>query len=164
MFTYGPVKIERWRPELAGASAFLRAQHVLLHGNCSTTIGQFMCEPYMLLPTTASDAELGDAVLRVLDAARQAAPPETPAEYLAAERKKLFHTARVRSWKQLYATSRHCSIMPGLDQLTIRPTRLERRGALIPTGHDIVVAQPAEPAQLGRAVHEAFALSTTRAA
>ena len=123
-----------------------------------------MCEPYVLLPLTASDDELGTAVLGVLDAARQAEPPAEPAEHLAVERKKLFRIAGVRSWKQLYSGSPHCSIEPGSAQLTLRPTRVDRRGALVPIGHDIVVAQPVAPSELGRAVHEAFTLSTTQVA
>jgi CDI immunity protein len=159
--TPDPVKIARWRPELAVASAFLQPRHILLHANCSTSIGQFMCEPYVLLPLTTSDDDLGTAVLSVLNAARQAEPPAEPAEHLAAERKKLFRIAGVRSWKQLYTSSPHCSIEPSSAQLTLRPTRLDRRGALIPIGPDIVVAQPVAPAELGRALHEAFTLSTT---
>ena len=156
------MKVERWRPDLAAASAFLQPRHILLHANCSTSIGQFMC-PYVLLPLTASDDELGTAVLSILQAARQAEPPPTPAEHLAAERKKLFAIARVRSWKQLYTSSPHCSIEPGSGQLTVRPTRVDR-GALVPVERDIVVAHPVTAAELGRALHEAFALSATQAA
>ena len=123
-----------------------------------------MCEPYVLVPLTASHEELGTAVLRVLDAARAAEPPHEPREHIAAERKKIFRIARVRSWKQLYTSSPHCGIEPGPGELTVRPTRLTRSGTLIPTGHDITVAQPAPPAELGRVVHEAFALSITHAA
>src|SRR5688572_30771389 len=123
-----------------------------------------MCEPHVLLPVTASNDELGIAVLGVLDAAQQAEPPAEPAEHLAAERKKLFRLAGVRSWKQLYASSAHCSIEPGSGQLAVRPTRVDRRGALVSLGRDIVVAQPVTATELGRAIHDAFALSTAQAA
>ena len=148
----------------SAASAFRQARQILVHGNRSTSIGQFMCEPYVVLPPVTSDAELGRAVLRVLDTAREADPPDKPAEYLAAERKKLFRAAHVRSWKQLYASSQHCSIEPGSDVLIVRPMGVQRGGALIPIGERIIVAQPVTPAELGRALHDAFALSTTQAA
>jgi len=45
MLTYGPVKVERWKPERSHASAYFRVDRIVLHGDCLTTIGGLACDP-----------------------------------------------------------------------------------------------------------------------
>src|SRR5438105_3337734 len=97
MLTFGPVKVERWKPDETHASAYLRAGRVILHGDCVTTIGGFACDPYLSMDASASDAEIGSALLRVLKEARITPIPNDH----KAEKKKILQTAGVRSWSKL---------------------------------------------------------------
>ena len=94
MLTYGPVKVERWKPEQTHASAYLRAGRIILHGDCLTTIGGLACDRYLGMDASASDADVGASLLRVLADARLTPVPTDH----KAEQQKILRTAGVRSW------------------------------------------------------------------
>ena len=151
MITSGALKVERWRPEESAAAAYLRRNHILLHGSCITTIGQFACEPYLTLDTKASDQQIGTALLSVLAAALVASPPD-----LAAEREKIFAAAGVRSWKRFYAGTRHCFVSATPERITIGPSMLKRGAFVGLRDADIILDTPVSPEQLGGALRVGF--------
>ena len=151
MITHGPVKIERWRLQDSAAAAYLRRDHILLHGTCITTIGGFDCEPYLTLPTSVLAEQLGAVLLSVLAAAQIAVPPELPAE-----RRKIFAVAGVRSLKKLYDEARYCSIYATPQRITISPHTLERGAFVGLRDREVIVDSPTPPEDLGRALTEGF--------
>ncbi|HWL51885.1 MAG TPA: contact-dependent growth inhibition system immunity protein [Chthoniobacteraceae bacterium] len=151
MLTYGPVKVERWKPEQTHASAYLLADRIILHGDCFTTIGGFACDPYLSMDASASDAELGTALLRILAEARLTPVPTDH----KAEQKKILRTAGVRSWSKL-SEGVYCSITQTPDAISILPSNSKNRGfSHLP---DLIarIAPDSTPEQVGRALREGF--------
>jgi hypothetical protein len=151
MLTYGPVKVERWKPEQTHASAYLRAGRVILHGDCLTTIGGLACDPYLSMDASASDAEIGTTLLRVLAEARLTPVPTDH----KAEQQKILRTAGVRSWSKL-SEGVCCSVTQKPQEISILPTRVERRAFMHMPDLTIRVAADSPPEQVGRALREGF--------
>jgi hypothetical protein len=151
MLTYGPVKVERWKPEQTHASAYLRAGRVILHGDCLTTIGGLACDPYLSMDASASDAEVGAALLRVLAEARLTPVPTDH----KAEQQKILRTAGVRSWSKL-SEGGCCSVTQKPQEISILPTRVEGRAFMHMPDLTIRVATDSTPEQVGRALREGF--------
>jgi hypothetical protein len=151
MLTYGPVKVERWKPEQTHASAYLRAGRVILHGDCLTTIGGLACDPYMSMDASASDADLGTALLHVLAEARLTPVPTDH----KAEQQKILWTAGVRSWSKL-SEGVCCSVTQKPQEISILPTRVEGRAFMHMPDLTIRLAADSPPEQVGRALREGF--------
>ena len=151
MLTYGPVKIERWKPEQTHASAYLRAGRIILHGDCLTTIGGLACDPYLSMEATAADADVGAALLRVLAEARITPVPTDH----KAEQQKILRTAGVRSWSKL-SEGVCCSITQKPDEISILPMRSEGRAFMHMPELTIRIAQESTPEQVGRVLREGF--------
>ena len=97
MLTYGPVKVERWKPEQSDASGYLRAGRIILHGSCLTTIGGLACDPYLSMDAGASDTEVGAELLRVLANARVTpVPTDHKAELQKILRTDIEHTCQIQ--------------------------------------------------------------------
>jgi len=141
MLTYGPVKVERWKPEQSDAGAYLRAGRIILHGSCLTTIGGLACDPYLSMDASASDGEVGTALLRVLADARVTPVPTDH----KAEQQKILRTAGVRSWSKL-SEGISCSITQKAQEVSIMhlPDLTVR------------VAADSPPEQIGRALRDGF--------
>jgi hypothetical protein len=151
MLAYGPVKIERWKPEQTHASAYLRAGRIVLHGSCLTTIGGLACDPYLSMDSTVSDAELGAALLRVLAEARLT---PVPVDHKA-EQQKVLRTAGVRSWSKL-SEGVHCSVTQMPQEISILPSNSESRGFAHLPEFTIRIAVDSTPKQVGRALRDGF--------
>jgi hypothetical protein len=151
MLTYGPVKVERWKPEQTHASAYLRAGRVILHGDCLTTIGGLACDPYLSMDASASDAEVGAALLRVLAEARLTPVPTDH----KSEQKKILRTAGVRSWSKL-SEGVYCSVTQKPEEISVLPTRGEGRAFVHMPDLTIRLAPDSPPEQVGRALREGF--------
>src|SRR4051794_37438725 len=113
------IQADRWKPEESAAAAYLRADRIILHGGCITTIGILSCEPYRVLAASIPDAELGVALLKVLASAKIAHPPTE----LKTEQQKLFASVGVRTWKQFNDSLVYCHIEMQPKWITILPTR-----------------------------------------
>jgi hypothetical protein len=151
MLTYGPVKVERWKPEQSHASAYLRADRIVLHGDCLTTIGGLACDPYLSMDASASDAALGAALLRVLADARVTPVPTDH----KAEQQKILRTAGVRSWSKL-SDGVYCSITQTPQEISILPTRCEGRAFMHMPELAVRIAPDSTSEQVGRALREGF--------
>ena len=151
MLTYGPVKVERWKPEQTHASAYLRAGRVILHGDCLTTIGGFACDPYLSMDASASDADVGASLLHVLADARVTPVPTD----LKAEQQKILGTAGVRSWSKL-SEGVCCSVTQKPQEISILPTRRERGSFMHMPELTVRIAADSTPEQVGRALREGF--------
>ena len=151
MLTYGPVKVERWKPEQTNASAYLRADRIILHGDCLTTIGGLACDPYVSMDTSASDAEVGATLLRVLAEARLTPVPTDH----KAEQQRILRTAGVRSWSKL-SEGVCCSVTQKPQELSILPTRREGRSFMHMPELTIRIVDDSTPEEVGRALREGF--------
>jgi hypothetical protein len=154
MSMYGPVsavKVERWKPEESGASAYLRCGRIILRGNCLTTIGGLACDPYLSMDAGASDAEVGAALLRVLAEARVTPVPTDH----KAEQQKILRTAGVRSWKKL-GEGVCCSVTEKPHEISILPSHSNGRGFAYLPDAIIRIAAGCAPEQVGRALREGF--------
>jgi hypothetical protein len=152
MLTYGPVEIERWKPEQSAASAYLRRGQIIIHGDCITTIGQFACEPIAVIPATASDEQVGTALLEVLAAAKIATPPAD----FQAERKKILAAAGVKSWARLNDGAVYCFVSETPEHIRIGPSTYERGAFLGLKAADIRLARPFAAVDVGRGLREGF--------
>ncbi|HEY2584309.1 MAG TPA: contact-dependent growth inhibition system immunity protein [Tepidisphaeraceae bacterium] len=148
---------KRWKPQNAAACAYLRKGKLLLHGSSVTQIGNLDCPPYQLLPGEISDEQLGAALLEILSIAKAAPPPSD----LAAERQKLFATAKVRSWKQLNDGAAYCHIGMTPSEITLIPTRNEGQGFSHLPDQGITLPAACTPKQLGAAVRDGFCRCTS---
>ena len=157
MLTFGPVKVERWKPDESAACAYLRADKLILHGSCITTVGDLACEPCRVLPAGAEDAELGAALLDVLAAAKIAAPPPIDSKV---EEQMIMAAAGVRSWKQFHKGAVNCCISMTPQQITILPTRNEGRAFFHVPEHAIRLLVGSTPEQFGKALREGFVRCT----
>jgi hypothetical protein len=151
MLTYGPVKVERWRPEQPHASAYLRADRIILHGDCLTTIGGLACDPYLSMDASASDADVGASLLRVL---ADALVTPVPTDHKA-EQQKIPRTAGVRSWTKL-SEGVCCSVTRESQEISILPTRVQGRAFMHMPDLTIRIAAGSTPEQVGRALREGF--------
>ncbi len=151
MLTYGPVKVERWKPEQTHASAYLRADRIILHGDCLTTIGGLACDPYLSMDRSVSDAEVGAALLRVLAEARLTPVPTDH----KAEQQKILRTAGVRSWSKL-SEGVYRSVTQKPHEISILPSHSESRGFSHLPDLTIHIADDSTPEQVGRALREGF--------
>lgn len=151
MLTYGPVKVERWKPERSHASAYFRADRIILHGDCLTTIGGLACDPYLSMDASAPDGDVGAALLRVLAEARVT---PIPIDHKA-ELQKILRTAGVRSWSKL-SEGVCCSVTEMPQEISILPTRRETRSFMHVPELTVRVAPDSTPEQVGRALKEGF--------
>ncbi len=151
MLTYGPVKVERWKPEQANACAYLRSGRIILHGTCLTTIGGLACDPYLNMDASASDGDVGVSLLRVLADARLTPVPTDH----KVEQQKIPKTAGVRSWSKL-SEGVYCSITQKPAEILILPSNSESRGFSHLPDLTIRIAPDCTPEQVGRALREAF--------
>jgi len=151
MLTYGPVKVERWKPEQSHASAYFRADRIILHGDCLTTIGGFACDPYLSMHAGVSDAEVGAALLRVLADARVTPVPTDH----KAEQQKILRAAGVRSWSKL-SKRVCCSVTQKPQEISILPTRREGGAFMHMPDLTVRVAADSTPEQVGRDLREGF--------
>lgn len=143
---------KRSKPRNAAACAYLRKGKLLLHGSSVTQIGNLDCPPYQLLPGEIPDEQLGAALRETLSIARTAPPPDD----LAAERQKLFATAKVRSWKQFNDGAVYCHVGMTPGEITIIPSRNEGRGFSHLPDQGITLPATSTPHQLGAALRDGF--------
>lgn len=151
MLTYGPVTVERVKPDQSCATAYLRAGRITFHGDCLTTIGGLACGPYQSMDATASDTEVGSALLGVLAQARITPVPTDP----KAEQQRILHAAGVRSWSKL-TDGVCCSVTQRPHEVSILPTRSESRAFMHMPELTIRVPADGTPEQVGRALREGF--------
>ena len=149
--TYGPITVERWKPEQTHASAYLLKGKLILHGECLTTIGGLACEPYVAMEASVSDEDLGRAALDVLAGARKSAVPTD----LKVEREKILKAAGVRSWSKLSA-GLHCAISQVPPQILIMPTRREGKSFEHVPELEVRLEDSRGPEAVGKALREAF--------
>ena len=147
------IVVERKQTDESSASAFLRENRIILHGNCITNCGATICEPYENISATVSVGVLGSLLLRVLTDARTAPFPDND----KAECKKFFRAAGVRSWRNLYQGALNCSIWFTPKQITIYPGR-RQKGGYVCTNDDLVLTIPSisTPEQIGGVLREGF--------
>lgn len=151
MLTYGPVRVERWKPEQSQASAYLREGRIVMHGDCLTTIGGLACEPYLSMDEGASDPEVGAALLGVLAEARITPIPTDH----KSEQRKILQAAGVRSWTRL-SEGVHCSVVQEPSGISILPSRRESRAFMHIPELTVRVHSGSDPAEVGRALKAAF--------
>ena len=151
MLTYGPVKVERWKPEQSNASAYLRAGRIILHGSCLTTIGGLACDPYLSMDASVSDADVGASLLRVLAETRVTPVPTDH----KAEQQKILRAAGVRSWSKL-SEGVCCSVTQKPQEISILPTRVEGRAFMHLPDLTVRIVADSTPDQVGRALREGF--------
>jgi hypothetical protein len=121
MLTFGPITVERWKPEEANANVYLLKDRLLVHGCCRTTIGGLACEPYLSVRVDVADDEVGRVLLRVLNEARVTLVPDLPID-----QKKMLQAAGVRSWKKI-TEGLSCHVTQIGSEISILPTRREGR-------------------------------------
>jgi hypothetical protein len=143
--------IEKAKPDESGASAYLRAGHLSLHGHCLTNIGGLACEPYVALDAGVSDGELGTILLRVLAEARVAPIPYD----FKAEQKKVLSNAGVRSWSKL-GEAASCSVSRNSHEISILPTCSDGHGFAHRPELTIRIPSNSTPEQIGQALREGF--------
>jgi hypothetical protein len=152
-----PNKVERWQPENSSASAYLRGGRIMLHGDCITTIGNIACEPYLTLPATSGDEEIGAKLLMVLAAAKVAEPPADVKAYLKAQQKKILAAAGVRSWVKLSESTTYCSVLMKPQEMSITPSRNDGRGfGFLPAELTVKLPSGSTPDRVGQALREGF--------
>ena len=151
MTTHGPVKVERWKPDVADASAYLLANRVVFSGECLTTIGGITCGPYVSVDADISHTELGVTLMRVLAEARVRPVPTD----LKAELQALLKTAGVRSWSKLTEAD-CCVISLQLGIITMIPTRAHRRAFLHLPERALRIPENAAAEQVGKSLRDAF--------
>jgi len=122
-----------------------------LHGDCLTTIGGLACDPYLSIDASASDAEVGAALLRVLAEARLTPVPTDH----KAEQQKILRTAGVRSWSML-SEGAYCSVTQKPHQISILPSHSESRGFSHLPDLTIHIADDSTLEQVGKALREGF--------
>jgi hypothetical protein len=145
--------IKRVKPEESSLSAYLRADKIILAGICNTNIGGLVSGPYVALDSSAPDAELGTAVLTVLEAARTVPIPTN----LKEEQQKLFSTVKVRSASKFNAGAVECSIWKKPGTLSITPSKNEGRGfSHLPSYFAVTISGDATPEAIGKGLREAF--------
>lgn len=150
------VKADRWKPDHSAASAWLRDGKVLVHGSSITSIGNFDCEPYHVLSAQDADERIGEALLEVLAVAKTAPPPTD----LTQEQEKLFSAAGVKSWKKLHEGAVNCHVGLSPKEITIIPTRNERRTLFHLPELSLRLPVSATAIELGKALKEGWARSS----
>jgi hypothetical protein len=152
MLTYGPVRVERVKPEESSASVYLRSGRIIFHGDCLTTIGGLACEPYRRIDAAASNAEVGSALIGVLVDARIT---PIPIDHKA-EQQKILRAVGVRSWSKLSDGAINCSVRQSPHEISILPTRKEGRAFFHLPQLTVRVPIDSTPEQIGRALREGF--------
>ena len=150
--TGGRTEVRRRKPEESSAGAYLRGDRIILHGYCDTNIGGLACEPYRTVEAGVSDADLGAALLGVLEEARTVPVPSDR----KAEQEKLVQGTGVRSWGDLSRGAIHCSVTQTPAEISILPTAEEDGGFTHVPEETVRVAAASTPEQIGKALRDGF--------
>jgi lipoate-protein ligase A len=156
MSTNRQIQAERWKPDESAAAAYLRADKIIIHGSCVTTIGDLACEPCLAISAAVADTELGAALLQVLAAAKIAEPPRD----LKIEGQKILATAGARSWKQFTDSGVYCYVGMTPQQIAILPTRKERQAFFHVPEQAIKLSVGSTPEECGKSLREGFSRCT----
>ena len=143
--------IERWKPERTHATAYLLSSRIFMNGDCLTTRGGFACAPYLNISASASDAQIGAALLRVL---AEALVAPLPPDFEALER-KIARSENVRTWSNSNK-GLCCSVVQMHGEIWILPTRREGRTVTQVLKLKVRIPENSTPEQVGRALRDGF--------
>jgi len=153
--------VERVKLEESCAGAYLRAGKILFCGSCITNYGGLDCGPCRSLDATASDAEVGTALLSILAAARTTPVPADLKQDLKPVRQELFRLAGVRSSAKFNDGAAYCNIWQTPSDISINPSHNEGRGySFLGRGSSIRLSTASEPEQIGKALRVGFSRCT----
>jgi hypothetical protein len=113
-----------------------------------------MCGPYVPLAASATDADIGTALLTVL---KESASHPVP-EDLKAESQKLFKLFGVRSWSKLCEGAVHCSVRQSPEQFSFMPTRKEGKGSCDLTERQIHIPGQSSSQEIGKTLRQCLQL------
>jgi hypothetical protein len=161
---FSPAKsfaIERVKLEESCAGAYLRAGKILLCGTCITNYGGLDCGPFRSLDATASNAEVGTALLSILAAARTTPVPADLKQDLKQARQELLCLAGVRSSTRFNDGAAHCNIWQTPSDISINPSQNDGRGfSFLGKSFSLRLSTASEPEQIGKALREGFSRCT----
>jgi hypothetical protein len=146
-----PRRIERWKPERTHATAYLLSSRIFINGDCLTTIGGFICAPYLNISASASDAQIGAALLRVLAEAR-VAPLPTDFEAL---KRKIARSENVQTWSNSNK-GLCCSAVQMHGEIWILPTCRYGQTVTQVLKLKVCISENSTPEEVGRALRDGF--------
>lgn len=146
------IKCERINPDESSATAYLRADAIILHAQCPTNMGGLACLPCRRLPLPVTDDILGTSSLAILG---EAITVPVPVDHKA-ELKRILQHAKITSWRKLIVESASCSIRSTPASLTITPSQRQGSASHHLPELAIELATPTAPAEIAQALRTAF--------
>ncbi len=142
----------------SSASAFQLSDRFLVHGQGRTRHGLGLAQkPFLVLPPSASDGELGSAVLSALAAYQSLVPDPTDLKALS---KPILKAAGVSSLRRFQQASLHCSIVFLPEVIEVRASHADSRGHLY-SDHHLDIPLDSSGELIGSTVRRVFGSCTS---
>jgi hypothetical protein len=144
------------RSKASSAGVYERGSKVLVFPSNKATTGLHIDGvPVFVLPSAASDEELGKAVVEALGKSKSGLPHPDPNDRTLPP---VCEAVGVKSWSSFARGALYCSLRAASGKLSIDPTRREGSSFFFMPDPDlaVVIPFPAAPSDLGSAVRLAL--------